>query len=470
MGFLRGMITVFNRKSGKISIRKSFGLTPEEEARGVYELGEGVTGQVVETGTPVRIPRVSAEPTFLNRTRSRPPTPDLSFVCVPIVFRHEVLGTISADRPAGEAAGLDRDVETLSIVASMIGQAVEIYRMEHEATYALERENRRLRDALKERYRPSNILGNAKPMQQMYAAMEKVARTRTTVLILGESGVGKELVANAIHFSSPRADGPLVKFNCAALPETVVESELFGHERGAFTGAVASRKGRFEEADGGTLFIDEVGEVSPTVQAKLLRVLQEKCFERVGGSTVISVDIRVITATNQNLEALVERGLFREDLYYRLNVFPIVVPPLRDRGQDIILLADHFVEKFSKQNRKSVKRFSAAALDMLVRYHWPGNVRELENVIERAVLLSDDEVIHGYMLPPSLQTADHSAGAKQSLDSKLAAVESEILVEALRLSGGNKAQAARDLGLTERVITSRLKKHGIDHKGFSRKR
>ncbi len=323
-------------------------------------------------------------------------------------------------------------------------------------------ENSRLLAALQERFRPSNIVGNSNPMQEVYNLIGQVCRSDATVLIRGESGTGKELVAHAIHYNSPRADQPFIKVHCAALPESIVESELFGHERGAFTGAIATRKGRFELANGGSIFLDEIGELTQGMQVKLLRVLQEREIERVGGTQVIKVNVRVITATNRNLEEMMKAGRFREDLYYRLNVFPIHIPPLRERKTDILQLADFFVEKYAKANRKTVQRISTPAIDMLTAYHWPGNVRELENCMERAVLLSTDEVIHGYHLPPTLQTAEHSntrhAG---TLPEALNNLEREMLVEALKTSRGNMAKAAGALGITERIMGLRVHEHGL---------
>jgi Nif-specific regulatory protein len=279
--------------------------------------------------------------------------------------------------------------------------------------------------------------------------------------------VGKELVANAVHYNSLRARKPFVKVNCAALPETIIESELFGHEKGAFTGALAERKGRFELAEGGSIFLDEIGDFSPATQIRMLRVLQEREFERVGGSATIRADVRIIAATNRDLEQLIAGGRFRQDLYYRLNVFPIHVPPLRERRSDILLLADHFVEKYSRANHKSVRRISTPAIDMLVAYHWPGNVRELENCIERAVLLTSDDVIHGHHLPPTLQTAEASGTAiRGTLREGLDNVEREMIVEALKSARGNMAKAARQLAITERLFGLRVRKFGIDYRRF----
>jgi Nif-specific regulatory protein len=313
------------------------------------------------------------------------------------------------------------------------------------------------------------MIGNSTAMRSVYQHIEQVAGSATTVLIRGESGVGKELVARALHEQSPRKGKAFVKFNCAALPESIIESELFGHEKGAFTGAVAMRKGRFEIAGGGTIFLDEIGDISPSTQIKLLRVLQEKEFERVGSQTPISSDVRVITATSRNLEEMIEKEKFRSDLYYRLNVFPIYVPPLRDRKSDILLLADCFVEKFSKSSGKKVRRISTAAIDLLVSYHWPGNVRELENCIERAVLLSPGASIEAHHLPPTLQKKDPSEkGATGTLDSAVSALEYEMIVAELKAFDGNMARAARKLGLTERQIGLRVKRFGIDFKRFRR--
>ncbi len=304
-------------------------------------------------------------------------------------------------------------------------------------------------------------------MQMVYDLIAQVSKSDTTVLIRGESGTGKELVAHAIHFNSLRAVKPFIKVNCGALPESVVESELFGHEKGAFTGAIATRKGRFELANGGTIFLDEIGDLSPTTQIKLLRVLQEREFERVGGTATIKTNVRIITATNRDLEHLIAEGRFRQDLYYRLDVFPIHIPPLRERKTDIPLLADFFVEKYSKANNKTVRRISTPAIDMLMTYHWPGNVRELENCMERAVLLSSEQVIHGHHLPPTLQTAEASGTTHAgTLEGTLERVERDLLVDALKAARGNRAKAARALGISERIMGLRVQRFGIDARRF----
>ncbi len=473
MKVVRGMVSLYDHDSGHIVVHESFGFTPEEVARGIYRLGEGIIGKVVESGETIVVPSIRNEPEFLNRTGSRDQNDaDLSFLCVPIMRGRKVMGTISAERPYDNSELLKLDVEVLSILASTAAQAVEVYLLENVENVALEAENRRLRAELKSCFKPANIIGNSKPMLELYQLIERVVRTRTTVLVLGESGVGKELVASAIHHYSSSAEGPFIKFNCASLPESVIESELFGHEKGSFTGATGLRKGRFEEADGGTIFLDEVGEMSLPMQAKLLRVLQERTFERVGGNTPIHVDLRIVAATNRDLSDMVARGTFREDLYYRLNVYPLTIPPLRERNGDIIALADHFVSRLSRELGIAIKRISTPALNMLQSYAWPGNVRELENVIERAMLLSEDGVIHGYNLPPALHASVIGpAGrdgdiAQDSLEGRLNAIEYELIVDALKLHRGNMTEAATHLGLTRRVLGLRMARYNLNYKNY----
>ena len=318
------------------------------------------------------------------------------------------MGAVGLARPHRPDADMERLLQFLGVVASLLGYAVRVHALQQAERQQLVAENAQLREELRERYDFRNIVGSSRPMQALFGQVTQVARSQTTVLIRGESGSGKELIAHAIHYHSTRASKPFVKVNCGALPEGLVESELFGHEAGAFTDARSARKGRFELANGGTLFLDEVGELSLGTQVKLLRVLQEREFERLGGTQTMRVNVRLIAATNRNLEDAVRERTFREDLYYRLNVFALFLPPLRDRKPDILLLADHFVEKYAAAHGKDVRRLATTAIDMLMSYHWPGNVRELENCIERAVLVAAGGVIHGHDLPPSLQTAEVS--------------------------------------------------------------
>ncbi|MCE5228243.1 sigma 54-interacting transcriptional regulator [bacterium] len=469
-GMSRGTLTLHNRETGEILIEAAHGLSDSQKQKGRYRLGEGVTGKVIQTGRAAVLPSVSQEPQFLNKTGAWGDLrkEDISFVCVPIKQGRLVFGALSVDRLLPESVPIGEDLQLLTIIASMIAQAARLRQLLLEDRQRLLMENERLQDELKNKFRPDNIVGNSKPMQAVYDLIYQVAHgSSTTVLVHGESGTGKELVAQAIHYNSDRARKPFIKVNCAALPETILESELFGHERGAFTGAISLRKGRFELASGGTIFLDEIGDFSAATQIKLLRVLQEREFERVGGSQPIKVDVRVIAATNRNLEEMIANGTFRQDLFYRLNVFPIHLPPLRDRRADILLLANHFVEKYGRANHKEVRRISTPAIDMMMAYHWPGNVRELENCIERAVLLSSDGVLHGHHMPPTLQTAEASGTKFEgSLEKMLENIEHEMISDALKSARGNMAKAARMLGLTERVMGLRVKQHGIASKRF----
>ena len=469
----RGTILLLSPDGSELLIEVAHNTSPHQMRAVRYQLGEGIVGRVVQTGRPAVIPKVSQEPAFLDRLHKRKSfaKEELSFICVPIAIGQEVFGALSADRVyTDEADVLESDVRVLSIVATMIAHDVKTRRAAATDRAALEEENLRLRTELEDRFRPENIIGNSNTMRDVYQAIHQVAASDTTVLIRGESGTGKELVAHAIHYSSPRAKGPFIKVNCAALSETLLESELFGHEKGAFTGAIQARKGRIEEADGGTLFLDEIGDFSAMTQVKLLRVLQERQFERVGSNRTHQVNVRILVATNRDLEQAVEDDEFRQDLYYRINVFPIFLPPLRDRKDDILLLADHFVEKYARKMNKDVRRITTPAINMMVAYHWPGNVRELENCIERAVLLSTDGVIHGHHLPPTLQTSDASDTVGEgSLQDRVNLFESDLIIDALKRTAGNMAAAARDLGTTPRIVRYKIQNLGIDPDRYSRR-
>jgi Nif-specific regulatory protein len=484
MRIIRGMITILDRARGEIAIAEAWGLDDSQKLKGRYSLGEGITGQVIETGNPVALRRIADDPRFLNRTgaRKEDETKDISFVCVPIRLGHEVIGAIGVDLPMPRKpetrdepvpenrarAFLDYEVRILSIVAASISQIVRLHQVEREEMEDLKTENIRLqeqlRTELRTRYGSSTyVIGNSKIMRSLYQQIEQVSGTNATVLLLGESGVGKERIAQAIHYGSPRADKPFVKLNCAAIPESLIESTLFGHEKGAFTDAVKMRKGYFEQANNGTIFLDEIGEMPPSIQAKFLRVLQEREFERIGGAETIKVNVRIIAATNADPQKLIAAGRFREDLYYRLSVFPLVVPPLRERKTDIMLLADHFVEKFSTEHDKKINNITPSAIDLINRYTWPGNVRELENCIERAVILSQDGAIHSYHLPPGMQKERTEASDKgrQTLKEVLESVEKEMVEEELRRTRGNMARAAQNLGISERIMGLRVNKYGL---------
>ncbi len=467
LGLVRSTVTLFNRQSEKIQIEAAHGMTSREQEKGEYLLGEGVIGRVIETGEPVMVPNITTSAEFLNKTETRKKNNynNLAYICVPIKIENKTIGALSADKhydvgtssPSNE---LDEDMKLLSIIGSMIAGAVKIRRKVQEE------QEKQL--ANKASYKPIDIIGTSTSMIEVYDLIKQVAASDATVLIRGESGTGKELIAHAIQRNSLRKNKPFIKVNCAALPETIIESELFGHEKGAFTSAVSKRIGRFELANDGTIFLDEIGDLSPATQVKLLRVLQEKEFERVGGTATIKVNVRIIAATNRPLEKMMKKNLFREDLYYRLNVFPIHLPLLKDRRSDIMLLADHFTEKYGKSASKPIKRISTPAIELFMSYHWPGNIRELENCIERAVLLSTDGVIHGHHLPPSLQSAESTdTQLHETLKTAVEKLEKELILDSLKSSRGNKAKAARQLGLTERKMGLRVDKYKIDPDHFT---
>ncbi len=469
MNMVRGTITILNPMRNEIRIEVAHGLTRNAMERVKYKLGEGITGRVIEAGEAVSIPKISEEPLFLDRTGSRKKRKDgdQSFICVPVKKGKQVIGALSVDRPFDESYSLKNGEKLLSVIATMIASHViklETIQMDKER---LKEENRRLQNVLKDKYRIGNIIGNSNKMREVFQMISQVSKSNATVLIRGESGTGKELVANSIHYNSLREKNPFVKVNCAALPATLIESELFGHEKGAFTGAIKQKIGKFELAHKGTIFLDEIGSIGLDIQANLLRILQEKEFERVGGHRTLKSDVRIIAATNKNLERAVEEETFRGDLYYRLNVFPIYMPPLRARKTDILLLADYFLEKYAMENHKDIKRFSTPAIDMLMEYHWPGNVRELENCIERAVLLCEEGVIHSYHLPPTLQTGKESDTVPSlSLEDAVASLEKEMIIDALKNTGGNVTMATQILQTTVRKFAYKAQKYGVDYRQY----
>jgi Nif-specific regulatory protein len=467
LGVARGTLTLRKPDTDEFIIEASRGLTPEEEVRGKYREGEGVTGHVAKTGESALIPDINTDPRFLNRTQSRTDK-QTAFICVPIVHQKNVIGTMSIDLTITTDEDELRNYQRfLELVANILAEAVAGIREAIEERSSLISENERLRRQLGDRYRMHNIIGNCSAMRSVYEQIVQVADSTATVLIRGESGTGKELVARAIHYGGERRNNAFVSVNCAALPENLIESELFGHEKGAFTGATQQRKGRFEMANGGTIFLDEIGDISPAVQVRLLRVLQERTFERVGSNEALSVNVRVLAATSRNLEQEIEKNVFREDLYYRLNVFPIILPPLRERRSDTMLLVDHFLQKYSEMYGKNIRRISTSAINMMMAYHWPGNVRELENCVERAVLTAADEVIHGYNLPPSLQTSDETQTSifprdGADLKTMVESYEKEIITDALKKHRGNAAACARYLNTTQRIVNYRIQKLGIN--------
>jgi Transcriptional regulator containing GAF, AAA-type ATPase, and DNA binding domains len=462
---LSGSITILNRTDGQIETQSFYGMSPEEAKRGVYRKGEGITGRVYDTGNPVIVDKISLEPSFLDRTgQHKKIKEEQSFVCVPIKTDTEVIGTLGITLQWERDFNLPFYTRLIMIVASIISLTVHMRQENIEEVEALQKENFRLQAELHSGYRPQNIIGESKIMKNLYVQMQQVARTNTTVLLLGESGVGKEKFAQAIHYCSSRADKPFITINCAALPESIIESELFGHEKGAFTDAKTMQRGKFELANCGTIFLDEIGEMPLPVQGKFLRVLQEHEFERIGGSVTIHADIRVIAATNRNLQELIRQGKFRVDLFYRLNVFPLVIPPLKERRTDIPILINHFVELYAKEQNKEVKAVAQPAMNLMMAYDWPGNVRELSNCIERAVILSTDGIIHSYHLPTVMQKpADAGEQTAGTLYQILDSVEREVIQNELDKNNGNMVKTAATLGITERIIGLRVSKYKLRH-------
>ena len=463
----RGTITLLDPDTETINVRLAHGISKKSQNMGSYKVGEGITGLVVQSGKEIVVPDISKDPRFLHKTRSRKQEKgkQIAFFCVPIKLEGKTIGALSVDKQAEPKNEFDANVRLLNVVATMVAQAVKLNKLVKSNRRQLSEENARLRRELKNHFNIHNMVGTSNAMKEVYRLIEQVSNSNATVLLRGESGTGKDLVAHAIHYNSLRADKPFVKINCTALPDTLLESELFGHEKGAFTGATERKMGRFERAHGGTLFLDEIGDFTLNLQVKLLRVIQFKEFERVGGLETIKTNVRIVVATHKNLEEQIKEGLFREDLYYRINVFPIYMPPLRDRKDDIMLLADYFLERIAAENNKDISRISTPAIEMLTRYHWPGNIRELENCIERAVLLCNDDVIRSEHLPPSLQMIkkDESV-ARRSLNEIIENKERELIVDALKKFDGQQRKTAIDLGISERILGYKIKKYNINPK------
>lgn len=423
------------------------------EAKVSYRLGEGIIGTILETGKTIMVERLAEEPRFLDKLRLY--NPQLPFIGVPIFSEEVAIGVLTA-QPDQEGLLLDR-ARFMEMVAQLVAQTVRLANEIERERRDLTDERDRLRRVIKGDYGFTNIIGHSPTMKKVFELVRQVAKWNTTVLIRGESGTGKELIAHAIHYNSPRSHQEFIKVNCASLPESLLESELFGHEKGAFSGALNQHKGRFERAHGGTLFLDEIGEISPTFQAKLLRVLQEGEFERVGGTRTLKIDVRIITATNLDLEAAVEVGNFREDLYYRLNVMPIELPPLRDRTEDVPELAHFLVSKLAKKQGRSLE-ITDSAIRLLMRHEWPGNVRELENCLERAAILCEDGVIDRAVIDlTGLEEKIPLTAVSPKVDLQDPSLdERERVIAALEQAGWVQAKAARLLNMTPRQIAYRI--------------
>jgi Nif-specific regulatory protein len=488
LGMLRGTLSLLDKSVNQLRIVAAHGLSDAERARGLYAIGEGVTGHVVGTGQPEVIPDIDKDPRFLNRTLARRSTPGepTAFICVPVKVDGEVAGALSADRAGAPPPVLEKDLRLLQTVAAIVSQVVKINRIIALDKDELIARDERMMDELKKRYRLDNFVGRSDAIRSALAVAATAAQSRASILITGETGTGKELIANVVHYNSARSGGPLVKVNCGALPETLLESELFGHVKGAFTGAVQDRKGRFEVAHSGTLFLDEVAEMSSRLQVKLLRVLQDGAFEPVGSDQTVRVDVRVVAATNKDLREETRLGRFRGDLFFRLNVIPIVLPPLRDRRMDIPQLVYYFLEKFNRENAKSVSRLSQDVLDLLLEYPWPGNVRELENCIERIVVMSPGETLSANLLPNEILSCRTERARRQqetppdaesirgmvtayckgrgeyaqSREQLLSLVE-EIVIRNAMEPGQNQRDLARKLGLSRMTLRKKMRQCGI---------
>jgi Nif-specific regulatory protein len=472
----RATLLFFDKAKQKLVIKASCGLSEVEEMRGVYRPDEGVCGQIFQTRSPFVVPDINSEPLFLNRTgaRSKVRKSKISFIGVPVMVKGNPEGVLTVDRLFADDVSFEEDIRFLTVLATLIAQFVTLHREIEKKEAKLIEENASLKAKLHHVHRGHFIIGHSKPMQEVFSVIDKISSSNVTALLLGESGTGKELVAKAIHEGGRRKDNPFIKINCAALPETLLESELFGHEKGAFTGAHASRPGRFELANEGTIFLDEIGEMPLSLQAKMLRVLQEKQFERIGGSKTFTIDVRIVAATNVSLEQAVANGEFRADLYYRLNVVPIVLPPLRDRKEDIPLLFSHFLNTSNERNGRDIK-ITSELLDFFINYTWPGNVREMQNLVERMVILAEGDRLSLGDLPPSLfslekmkqekvqEVVDKGENRQPAFTRKsLQDIERAEIEAALRRNGWVQVRAARELGLSERQIGYRIKKYGLN--------
>ncbi len=460
-------IALYEPKLRVLRIVKAYGFTREEIERGVFKKGEGITGKVFKTGFPIVLNKLSSsDSSFLNKTQiAKRLEGTESFISVPIKVGGSVIGVLSVFKSFSQRESVEKGLESLMIVGTLLGMFLKLNEELLEKERQWEEEKKVLTEELKRNISMEGVVGVSEKINTLLEMVKKVAQTDSTVLILGESGTGKSLIAKKIHILSDRKENPFITINCAAIPENLLEAELFGYEKGAFTGAVSRKKGKFELADGGTVFLDEIGDMPLSLQAKLLRVLQDKEVERLGGDKTIKVDVRIIAATNKNLEELVREGKFREDLYYRLNVVPIHLPPLRERKEDIPLLAEHFLEKFNRKYSKSV-RLSPEAVRALMEYPWHGNVRELENIVERLVIMNEG-VIRDRDLPSHiLAYAEVSDISPSNLPQELEKTERERIEEALKKTGYVKSRAAKLLGYTLRQLDYRIQKYGIEVKKF----
>ena len=486
LGLNRGRVLLPNGEGGALAIEYAYGLTGEERERGRYQIGEGITGRVYQTGQLALIQDIDDEPTYLGRAVGRTTLPDeaVAYLAVPIIQEEKPIGVLAVHRLRNRVRPFQRDLALLQVIATFIAQVLRVQQLIDERTAELKSENDLLRINLESHGARYGIIGQSLALQQAIQQTLQVAATNTTVLLLGESGTGKEKFARMQHLASARSDGPFVSINCAAIPKDLIESELFGHEKGAFTGANAAKRGKIELASGGTLFLDEIGDLDLDLQAKLLKVLEEKHIQRVGGVQDVPVDVRVVAATHQNLQQAVNDNRFRLDLFYRLNVFPIRLPSLRQRQGDVSVLAAYFLQRANQEYGREL-RFGPGALARLEGYHWPGNIRQLENLVKRAVLLSTEQRIDTDLVDDILAEEqginaqgqgghavdtvrrDPSAMLPASTDglrpyARVTGDETESILRALRQHQGNKTRAAMSLGMTPRQFRYRIQKLAID--------
>ncbi len=479
-----GMLTLLSEDKNELTIEVSWGLTETEKKKGSYKIGEGIVGLVVKNGTTIGVTDIRKDRSFIGKTgfaKRLSHDKQYCFICVPIIINNKILGALGICKEYKSYENYKTTIKFIELIASTIAKSVFIHLLFNKERKKLEEENFHLKTELKNKYKFKNIIAHSNKMKEILKLVSEVANSNATVMIRGESGTGKELIAHAIHFNSPRADKPFIKINCSALPDTLLESELFGYVKGAFTGALKDKPGKFLLANGGTIFLDEIGDTSPLMQAKLLRVLQEKEFEPVGGQETIKVDVRVIAATNKNLEEEVKNGGFREDLYYRLNVVPIFIPPLRERKEDIPFLVEYFIRKYSRENNKKIAGIESIALKLLMEYNWPGNIRELENVIEYAVVVEKGKYISVKSLQiPSLSRIykannfvhesntcleNYFSNISPTIPNKLKVVkdmfEREVIKKALEKFNGNRTQTANYLGITRMALLNKIKKYKL---------